>query len=848
MLKTFSGNGGKDDGIGLSEDCGFGKSQWAIGVLRVRRRLEILPARPPRKPWRNFSDETPGENPHPVNGVCVAPPNPNQQIHQKQVWSADPVLSSWRKPPDKMEDLDMTEAAAMGKRAAPTESTESSGKKKNNKRIQIVEPEVDETVVSTKANPHIFNPFLGQLSDRTRQLATMPYSMLCGEDKGDLRAFHDDLQQILMMTGRWIYDVTTLQQDKIKQLKEAPATAPIITTSKWTKIMRILFTEGDDDLPMLSAEEKERFRMIGTRLSFTKPKAITLTGILNSKTEGTHATRAWRGAINVLGSAYNKPEKEDSGSQKKGIQTQTAKKANQMGIQQFFSPNHKESQVLQQEKMVTPSPQSKAMINRQNAGEILKACTHSIRLMVALKLDKQEDKTPNDLAMEQIKELFKRYKKNDPSACIVPWRTDQLMSNRAIITTDDIPENISELKKIYAEGLRPKSNSTCWFKLHIGATEEPVHFTSTSDSDTQDFFMDTSHLAYLCTVQDSDDTVDLCDFIYSGPFMNPSDMELAIRKALQQKSNRQFKFGCRVRKTKELPEQKNVKDWLLKPNMMVHLEADRHQAKHLKLELYLLFNKVNEDGARPGGYNVRVLPDKSQMRSGTRGARDRVNMLKKHQANTLSLSVFKSFDIKEIDTPQACNHGSYSLRQLLLEVTFPLVPNKKKKAPKLFFSIDYAFSGQDKEKGAVYLTAYHDRKELAAKVVDILPAFIDHYYGRQLTKKWCHPAALGMIQDITFLDDADGNDIGEWTMLEDEMGRDILDEDMGVQLNIGNLALMEFEADERVLLNADDASVTSFRSALGAGQRINDDQSDAVVPGATQATLAQDAMSSAGAV
>jgi hypothetical protein len=82
-------------------------------------------------------------------------------------------------------------------------------------------------------------------------------------------------------------------------------------------------------------------------------------------------------------------------------------------------------------------------------------------------------------------------------------------------------------------------------------------------------------------------------------------------------------------------------------------------------------------------------------------------------------------------------------------------------ASKLFLSINYAPSGQDKERGAVYLTAYHDRKELAAKVADILPAFIKHYYERELTKNWCHPAALPMIQDITFLEDDDGNDLGE---------------------------------------------------------------------------------------
>jgi hypothetical protein len=210
--------------------------------------------------------------------------------------------------------------------------------------------------------------------------------------------------------------------------------------------------------------------------------------------------------------------------------------------------------------------------------------------------------------------------------------------------------------------------------------------------------------------------------------------------------------------------------------------------------------------------------------------------------------VLKSYDIKDIDDSQGCNHGSYTLRELLLGVTFPLVPKKKRSAPKLFFTVDYASSGQDKDKGAVYLTAYHDRKELAAKVVDILPAFIEHYYGRDLAKKWCHPNSMGIIQDITFLEDEDGNDTGEWVTMEDEMGQDILDEDMGIQLDLGNLALLEFGHDNRVLHNADDASANSFRSALGAEHTNNGNQTDSEILGAFSATGATLATSGADSV
>jgi hypothetical protein len=111
-------------------------------------------------------------------------------------------------------------------------------------------------------------------------------------------------------------------------------------------------------------------------------------------------------------------------------------------------------------------------------------------------------------------------------------------------------------------------------------------------------------------------------------------------------------------------------------------------------------------------------------------------------------------------------------------------------------------------------------------------------YGRELAKKWCHASALSIIQDITFTTDDDGNDTGEWTTSEDDMGVDILNEDMGTKLDFSNMELLAYDMDDRVLHNADDASAISFRSALGAERPLIDDQMDAEVPGARQATIA----------
>jgi hypothetical protein len=744
-------------------------------------------------------------------------------------------------------DANMSDASTAGKRAA-SPMTKATRKKTTQdtsptKQTRFTEPPAVEDVISTKANHNMATQGFEELNESMVTLARTPYERLHGHDMGDEKAFHDDLNSILLSAGKWIHGTTQLAQDQLKRIKEAPAIAPIITTANWTTLTRCIFRQETDKIKMLSSEECKQFKIIAGRLSHTKPSIIAdVQRIIQSKIPGTNATRAWRGAVNILGSAYccNDQPKQRKRTQKKPSETPKGKAPPIPPC--FQATPAKERQDEAAATVVSPDNAINAYSKpKTKAKDAVQERTQSVRLMIALKLGKHETKTPNDLAFEQVKALFTHYQKNDPTTCILPWKLDNMDSLPAITKTSEIPTKMSEFKKTYAEGIRPKSNSTCWFKMRIAGSEDPVHFTSTNGSETQDFFTDTSHLAYLCTVQESDNTVDLCDFMYSGPYSNAADFEETLRRALHP---RIYKFGCRLKKSKEIQEPKAVKDWLLKPNMVLHLEVDRAQAKALKNTLYHLFNTIDATKPRPGGYNFRVLPDKTQMRSGTRGARDRINMLRKHQANVQSLSVFKSYDIKHIDEVQKCNHGEYTLRQLLLEITSPIITTKTN-PPKLFFTVDFAASGTDKDNGVVYLTAYNDRKELAAKVVDILPAFIEHMYGRDLAKKWCHASALGIIQDITFNTDDDGNDTGEWTTKEDDMGIEIINEDMGTKLDFSNLDLLTYDMDDRVLHNADDASAISFRSALGAEQTLIDDQMDAVVPGACQATVApeQGAMS-----
>jgi hypothetical protein len=71
--------------------------------------------------------------------------------------------------------------------------------------------------------------------------------------------------------------------------------------------------------------------------------------------------------------------------------------------------------------------------------------------------------------------------------------------------------------------------------------------------------------------------------------------------------------------------------------------------------------------------------------------------------------------------------------------------------------VDYASSGADTNGGTIYLMAYHDQKEVAMKVAEILSVYLHQTKEKFLAEKWCSPSAKEIMNDITLICDTDGN-------------------------------------------------------------------------------------------
>ena len=79
-----------------------------------------------------------------------------------------------------------------------------------------------------------------------------------------------------------------------------------------------------------------------------------------------------------------------------------------------------------------------------------------------------------------------------------------------------------------------------------------------------------------------------------------------------------------------------------------------------------------------------------------------------------------------------------------------------------------------------------------------------------------------MLDTVTFEEDDDGGFNGEWITAADQEMQLLADEDMGIELNFEGLELLQDSSDSKALMRADDASMASFKTALG--NRVIDTQ------------------------
>ena len=241
------------------------------------------------------------------------------------------------------------------------------------------------------------------------------------------------------------------------------------------------------------------------------------------------------------------------------------------------------------------------------------------------------------------------------------------------------------------------------------------------------------------------------------------------------------------------------------------VSADRMDAQPVRTILYQAFNTQPDPLRRPGQYNFRLVPAPDMVSLGSNAQINREKMQLKHSAVMDSLVPLHSQDVKDFDVVHAKDGYSYTLRELVLDVRFPLGSDS---STKLFFSCDRAVNSYNLPASTSFFTAYTDRQTAASSLLRILPAYVIFMVDEQAARKWLHPQAIAACRGVELTLSDTGIWDGQWSTEEDAIDLDILEEDMGapVQFDFSSGALVQ--RDEPTILTTDEASVHTFGTQL----------------------------------
>jgi len=687
--------------------------------------------------------------------------------------------------------------------------------------------------ISTKLVPSVYTTVYQHLSPTVKAAARKPF--LGAYDEGD-DYLHDSLAKLTKIMMRIKHSTHTLGSMQV-----ALCLNPGHTTDHWFELITRFVIEGKDDTTIKNIiSEDEYLESLVTIIRMANTPPVHLFPIKFSKTPATNMSRAWHGAVMTLGSHYAATE---TGVLKSNLKKDKSKKMKQKTLKQSFADQLESHQATQSPPLIAVATAVDTAVGTTDSGKppavaprnprtknttTPKPTTHtaelsasqrnhpSTRVTVMIKVTPEGKESASDVAIQSLKDMFTTVNDRDDRAILLPWKITDLLLHPAITNESNFPTTATTMR-VYADKFRPKKGAL-WLKLHWASDNAAAHLVSGPKSDNSDWFDDNEAGAWLATVQQSDDPVPICDFLYSGGFTDTDHLQHAITVALNQlHPGRVFLFGIRTRKHKEITiDQSNgYRSWTMVENQLAHLEADRKQSKLLKHLLYKLFN-TKPRAERPGGYNLRVLPDKTMTKHGNQGDRTRHDTLRKHQGVILNLQLVVVEDVVDgqLDCPFSTNNGeSQSLRQYIQNMQYPLSPKEDETPTPLFHSVDWASSGPDAGKAILHLTAYKDRFQTADLAASILPALITRDFCSTAAAKWFTPQGIENSEGITFLNDDDGNWLGTWTTPEDEINQALLDEDMGVAFDLSDMAFDEGHIGP--IRQADDITIASHGTEFG---------------------------------
>ena len=135
-------------------------------------------------------------------------------------------------------------------------------------------------------------------------------------------------------------------------------------------------------------------------------------------------------------------------------------------------------------------------------------------------------------------------------------------------------------------------------RFRFAGSTAPLDFTSLRNSAIGHWFEDnTSHASYLCTLQNAEEPVTVGSFAHLGALIDPTRVATSVMAELSARNKntkssstqKEWKIACKNKQSKEIECKQSGWSPTL-PNVMIHLEADKPQAKEVTTYLTRRFN------------------------------------------------------------------------------------------------------------------------------------------------------------------------------------------------------------------------------------------------------------------
>ena len=417
----------------------------------------------------------------------------------------------------------------------------------------------------------------------------------------------------------------------------------------------------------------------------------------------------------------------------------------------------------------------------------------------------------------------------DPHFIVLPWEDDDIFP---IQGPEDWPNNSMAMIRKFMPGTSPRSEGTIFTSIRIASSIDPRSMTNEFGVGEMNWWFEARRpkatnkegLEYTTRFRMEKKalqvakSVKIGDLVFTSPLVNASRLYNSVNpliQALAKEDNKgevKWAFDTSEINYEVIIDKKQqsgtTRRYPLVSNRPFRIECEITHARWFAEKIKNAFNKVTERKHRPGILDARVVLDPAYMLCSSTGLENRKAMFTKHKLFMESVEMIDCSIISNLDSVYHHASGRTTLRKMIMELTYPLVPfrdpisgeeymlddednvildskGKNAKPPDLFHNVDFIEATNPAYSG-FKLTTWNNRLNLARRVTEILPAIIKYKLGVVPHGWFISQEAEAICNRVTLNIDTDTKEwLGTWTTQDDvEMRETIFEEIQGVDMEV----------------------------------------------------------------